>query len=141
MGTQSLIFVGAGIAGLSTGFYARLNGMRTTIFETHKVPGGLCAAWKRKGYTFDSSMQMLVGSKPPDGELIRVVARSKSLSFRGDPCRMEEQLAGPLGLVESRALDGLLHRDRDRRALGAPAGAADLPPGPPALRLAAGLVR
>jgi phytoene dehydrogenase-like protein len=112
VGTRNLIIVGAGIAGLSAGFYAQLNGMRTTILESHNVPGGLCAAWKRKGYTFDSSMHMLVGSKPgpfhrlwdelgvfedqqfihPEGELMRVVGKTKSLSFYSDACRLEEQL-------------------------------------------------
>jgi hypothetical protein len=29
----------------------------------HTGPGGLCTAWKRKGYTFDISMHILVGSK------------------------------------------------------------------------------
>jgi len=60
---KSIVIVGAGIAGLSTGCYARMNGFKTTIYETHQVPGGLCAAWKRKGYTFDISMHMLTGSK------------------------------------------------------------------------------
>jgi phytoene dehydrogenase-like protein len=59
---KSIIIVGAGIAGLSAGFYARRNGYRTSIFEKHSIPGGLCTAWKRKGYTFDISMHMLTGS-------------------------------------------------------------------------------
>lgn len=59
---KHLIIVGAGIAGLSAGIYARRNGYRTTIFDMHDIPGGLCTAWKRKGYTFDISMHMLTGS-------------------------------------------------------------------------------
>jgi len=59
---KKLIIVGAGIAGLSAGIYARMNGYRTTILEMHTLPGGLCTAWKRKGYTFDISMHMLTGS-------------------------------------------------------------------------------
>jgi len=55
----SMVIIGAGIAGLSTGCYARMNGYKTDIYEMHRVPGGLCAAWKRKGYTFDISMHML----------------------------------------------------------------------------------
>jgi phytoene dehydrogenase-like protein len=58
-----MIIVGAGIAGLSTGCYARMNGYKTSIFESHNIPGGLCTAWTRKGYTFDLSMHMLPGSK------------------------------------------------------------------------------
>lgn len=59
---KKIIIVGAGIAGLSAGCYARMNGYPTTIFEMHNIPGGLCTAWKREGYTFDISMHMLTGS-------------------------------------------------------------------------------
>jgi len=59
---KSIIIVGAGISGLSAGFYARMNGYRTSIFEMNSIPGGLCTAWERKGYTFDISMHMLTGS-------------------------------------------------------------------------------
>ena len=45
---KSMIIVGAGIAGLSTGCYAQMNGYQSTIFEMHSIPGGLCTAWKRK---------------------------------------------------------------------------------------------
>src|SRR3989304_2375133 len=51
--TQSIIIIGAGIAGLSAGCYGQMNGYKTRIFELHDKPGGLCTAWKRKGYTFD----------------------------------------------------------------------------------------
>lgn len=34
---KSIIIVGAGIAGLSAGNYARVNGYRTSIFEMHSV--------------------------------------------------------------------------------------------------------
>jgi len=59
---KSILIVGAGISGLSAGYYARMNGYRTTIFEMNSIPGGLCTAWERKGYTFDISMHMLTGS-------------------------------------------------------------------------------
>lgn len=63
MAEKKIIIVGAGIAGLSTGCYAQMNGYKTSIFEMHDIPGGLCTAWTRKGYTFDISMHMLMGSK------------------------------------------------------------------------------
>jgi phytoene dehydrogenase-like protein len=59
---KDLIIVGAGISGLTAGCYAQLNGYSTTIFEMHSLPGGLCTAWERKGYKWDSSMHMLTGS-------------------------------------------------------------------------------
>jgi len=63
MAEKNMIIVGAGIAGLSTGCYAQMNGYQTRILELHDKPGGLCTAWTRKGYTFDISMHMLTGSK------------------------------------------------------------------------------
>lgn len=61
---ETIIIIGAGIAGLATGCYAQMNGFRTRIFEQHDKPGGVCTAWKRQGYTFDGCVQWLVGSGP-----------------------------------------------------------------------------
>ncbi len=41
---KSIVIVGAGMAGLSAGFYARMNGYKATILEMHSIPGGLCTA-------------------------------------------------------------------------------------------------
>ena len=108
---ESIVIVGAGIAGLSTGCYARMNGYKTAIFEMHSIPGGLCTAWKRKGYTFDISMHMLTGSKSGPlyqmwqelgvvqnqsflyhNELMRIENGSKSLTITTDTRRLEEQM-------------------------------------------------
>ena len=59
-----MILIGAGVAGLSTGCYAQMNGYDSRIFELHDKPGGLCTSWDRKGYTFDGCLHWLVGSKP-----------------------------------------------------------------------------
>ena len=61
MNNKSMIIIGAGVAGLSTGCYARMNGYKTHIFELHSVPGGLCTAWQRQGYTIDGCIQWLAG--------------------------------------------------------------------------------
>lgn len=58
----SIIIIGAGIAGLSAGCYGQMNGYQTQIFEMHDKPGGVCTAWKRKGYTFDGCIHWLSGS-------------------------------------------------------------------------------
>jgi phytoene dehydrogenase-like protein len=62
--TKKVIVIGAGIAGLSAGYYASLNGFNTEIYEMHNIPGGLCTSWKRKGYTIDGSLHWLTGSSP-----------------------------------------------------------------------------
>jgi phytoene dehydrogenase-like protein len=58
----SIIIIGAGMAGLSSGCYAQMNGFNTQIFEQHVTPGGVCTSWGRKGYTFDCCIHNLVGS-------------------------------------------------------------------------------
>jgi len=64
MANESIIIIGAGIAGLSAGCYSQMNGYRTRIFEMGTNPGGLCTSWKRKGYTIDGCIHWLVGSSP-----------------------------------------------------------------------------
>jgi len=59
---KSVIIIGAGIAGLSAGCYAQMNGFRSQIFELHSLPGGLCTAWERKDYVFDGCIHYLLGS-------------------------------------------------------------------------------
>jgi phytoene dehydrogenase-like protein len=61
---KSIIIIGAGIAGLSAGCYARMNGFRVRIFEMHTMPGGLCTSWKRQGYCINGCIHWLVGSSP-----------------------------------------------------------------------------
>jgi phytoene dehydrogenase-like protein len=61
---KSIIIIGGGLTGLALGCYGRMNGYRTSIFEMHKIAGGVCTGWKRKGYTIDGAMNWLVGTKP-----------------------------------------------------------------------------
>ncbi len=62
MKNAGVIIVGGGIAGLSAGIYARRAGLEATILEQHTLPGGLCTAWKRKGYTIDGCVHFVVGT-------------------------------------------------------------------------------
>lgn len=64
MSAKSIAIIGAGFAGISAGIYGQMNGYNTQIFELHNLPGGLCASWKRKGYTIDGCIHWLVGSSP-----------------------------------------------------------------------------
>ena len=68
---RSLLVIGGGIAGLSMGCYAQMNGYRSTILEMHDKPGGLMTAWTRKGYTIDYCIHWLCGSRP-GGSLYRL---------------------------------------------------------------------
>lgn len=64
MSKKSVIIIGAGLAGLSTGCFAQINGYDSHIFEHHTVPGGVAATWKRKGYTIDGGIHFVMGHKP-----------------------------------------------------------------------------
>lgn len=54
--------VGAGVAGLAAGVYAKRAGFDVTIYEKHIVAGGLSSSWSRKGYLFEGGMHWLTGS-------------------------------------------------------------------------------
>lgn len=67
MNDNSIIIIGGGITGLAAGVYGQMNGYKTSIFEMHNLPGGLCTSWQRKGYTFDGCIHWLVGTNPKSG--------------------------------------------------------------------------
>ena len=64
MAEKSIIIIGAGIAGLATGCYGRMNGYRTRILEHHSEPGGVAKAWKHKNYLIDGGIHYLMGHRP-----------------------------------------------------------------------------
>jgi len=111
--SKNIIIIGAGMAGLSAGCYARMNGYDTQVFEMHTGPGGVCTSWKRKGYTIDGCMHWLVGSSPANNfhriwkelgipqnhtfinheEYLRVEgADGKCLILHSDPARLEQHM-------------------------------------------------
>jgi phytoene desaturase len=112
--SHTVIIIGAGIAGLSAGIYAQLNGYQSRIYEMHSLPGGLMTSWKRKGYTIDGCVQWLMGSNPksnlyplytdvgliqnrrfynPDVFLYFEDSTRKALTFYADIDRLEKELA------------------------------------------------
>ncbi len=64
---KKVIVIGAGIAGLTAGVYARRNEFETVILESHNQPGGECTGWNRKGYHFDGCIHWLMGMHPDSG--------------------------------------------------------------------------
>lgn len=110
---KKVIIIGTGIAGLSAGCYLQRNGYNTEIYELHDIPGGLCTAWKVRGYTFDGCLHWLVGSSPSDpfykawSEIIDMdkltfvdhdiffsyrTKEGKEIHFYVDPDRLQEEL-------------------------------------------------
>ena len=64
MAETSILIIGAGVAGLATGIYGRMNGYRTRIVEHHSEPGGVATAWPNNGYLIDGGIHYLMGHKP-----------------------------------------------------------------------------
>ncbi len=64
---QSMIIIGAGLGGMSTGCYAQMNGYNSIILEMHDLPGGCCTSWERRDYTFDWCISWLLGSGEGNG--------------------------------------------------------------------------
>jgi len=109
---KKIVIIGGGIAGLSAGCYAKMNGYDAHIFEMHNLPGGLCTAWKRKGYTFDVCIHWLTGSSPGSpfyniwqelgaiqgNEIyykemsLKLFLKSKQINFFNDPDKLANHL-------------------------------------------------
>jgi phytoene dehydrogenase-like protein len=108
-----VIIIGAGVSGLAVGCYLQMNGFDTEIFEMHNLPGGVCTAWKRNGYTFDGCIHWLMGSGPGTNmhrmwrelhavqgrrfvewdEYMRVRTRSgETLTIHTDPRRLQQEM-------------------------------------------------
>lgn len=67
MATNKMIIIGAGVAGLATGYYACKNGYKVDIFEMQGKPGGMCTSWQRRDYTFDYCIHNLAGTSQYSG--------------------------------------------------------------------------
>lgn len=59
MHTPHVVIIGGGLAGLSTGCYARASEFQTTIVEQSNALGGVCNAWQRGAYTIDGCIHWL----------------------------------------------------------------------------------
>ncbi len=62
--TRKVVVIGGGIAGLCTAVYALKCGYEVEVLEMHDMAGGLAMSWPRGGYTFETCLHWLVGSKP-----------------------------------------------------------------------------
>jgi phytoene dehydrogenase-like protein len=60
---KKIVIIGGGVAGLSAGIYAQMNGFDAEIVEMHSITGGQCTAWERKGFRFDYCLHWLVGTR------------------------------------------------------------------------------
>ena len=61
---SKIIIVGGGVAGLTAGIVARLNGYDAAVCEKHTVAGGNLTGWNRGGYHIDNCIHWLTGTNP-----------------------------------------------------------------------------
>jgi len=61
---QKIVVIGSGIAGLCAAVYALKCGYEVEVLEMHDMAGGLAMSWRRGGYTFETCLHWLLGSKP-----------------------------------------------------------------------------
>ncbi len=60
---KKIIIIGGGIAGLTAGIYAKLNGYDAEIYEKNHEAGGFLTSWYRDGNVIDGCLHWLVGTK------------------------------------------------------------------------------
>jgi len=108
---KSIIIIGAGLAGLSAGCYAQMNGYRSHIFEHHSKPGGVAAAWKRKDYLIDGGIHFLMGHRP--GQSIYDLYRELGTAQEG--CCTDMTTYGHL-IDEASGMEGDVTCDLERLA-------------------------
>lgn len=61
---KKIVIIGGGIAGLSAAVYALRCGYAVELLESNSQAGGLAMSWVRGGYTFETCLHWLVGSRP-----------------------------------------------------------------------------
>lgn len=61
---KKVIIIGAGLTGLSAGIHLQKKGINTEVFEISGSAGGVCIAWERQGFRFDSCIHWMVGTAP-----------------------------------------------------------------------------
>ena len=60
----NILIIGGGVAGLSAGIYAQLNGHHAVICEKQPVAGGNLTGWQRGDYRIDNCIHWLTGTNP-----------------------------------------------------------------------------
>jgi phytoene dehydrogenase-like protein len=121
---KKVIIIGGGLAGLSAGCYAAMNGFETQIFEHHAVPGGVAATWKRGGYMLDGGIHFVTGHKAGNGMhkiLTELGAADPALftdmqdygKFIHEPAGLSLKISGDVELLSNR-LKLLAPADREK---------------------------
>ncbi|MBR2479192.1 MAG: NAD(P)/FAD-dependent oxidoreductase [Clostridia bacterium] len=85
---KKVVIVGAGVAGLGAGIYARISGLESVIVEKNSFVGGNLTGWERDGHAIDNCMHWLTGTHPKT-ELFKIWNQVGMLGERVTLCRPE----------------------------------------------------
>ncbi len=108
---KKVIIIGAGLAGLSAGCYAQINGYDTIIFEHHIKAGGVATAWQRKDYLIDGGIHFLTGFEP--GSSLHSFFRETGIT-EGVPVKQMHEYGRYIDELTGKRID--VTRDLDRLA-------------------------
>jgi prolycopene isomerase len=82
------IIIGAGIGGLTSALSLAANGKKVLVLERQPVPGGVATTFKRKGFSFESSLHFVDALAP--GEEVREFLDKHGVSEKIEYIEMEE---------------------------------------------------
>src|SRR5258705_480821 len=68
---KSVAIIGAGITGLTAGFYLKRKGIPVTIYEASRCVGGVIQSLRKDGYLAEFGPNTLLETSPKIGQLVR----------------------------------------------------------------------
>jgi len=78
-----VVVVGAGVGGLVSGCTLAKAGMKVAVVEKQSQPGGCCASFKRKGFSFDTGISSIggCGLEQRVGRILKALDLDRSIKF------------------------------------------------------------
>ena len=93
MDRKTVIIIGSGLGGLTTGVVLAKNGYRVTVLEQNPVPGGCLQCFTRRGVKFETGMHF-VGSAD-EGQILNRMMRYLEIADRVELSRLDPRSAWP----------------------------------------------
>ena len=80
---DSVIIIGAGLAGLSAAVHAQIQGCAAHVFERQDGPGGVAAMWRRGDYLIDGGIHFAMAMEPgtPTHDLLKLLGVVPAVRF------------------------------------------------------------
>ena len=126
MPERKVVVIGAGLAGLATAIYLRVNGYGVQVFERQSGPGGVAATWQRGPYTIDGGLHFVMDHRPGTAinalyEELGIAGKTPFIDLETYSRFVDERLGLSVLVdrsLEFSGLDRTALSPRDRRTLG-----------------------